>query len=495
MRQYSTVANVSERVDIEVISAYLKRRLDDEKSGGGFISGGITFGALLPMRSIPAKVICLIGLNQDAFPREDQPLGFDLMAADPRIGDRSSRNDDKYLFLEALISARHTFYLSYIGFNIQDNTVMPPSVLVSDLIDYIVEGYRRTEHDLVTRHRLQAFSQSYFRPEDPKLFSYSRQSCEAAIRLAKSRSQPTGPQNFLASPLSEWDASFQSVPIETLARAVTHPCRFLLEQRLQLQLHEYRMNENDRESFVLDPLDRFALGQDLIRDLMMDPLVPDALTKAIATGRLPHGDPGRLSFETVYEDAEALVGLMPALQSGSLPVVIPVQMRLAPYTITGVLDNIFPAGQMFYRYSNTKGTHLVGAWLRHLLWCRISDDSDQCVTVMIHRDGRRRFRKIDDPEGQLNHLLATYHRAGHEPVPFFPRSSWDYAVLRFEKNYLAEKALDRVRTQWNQSFHQPGEAEDPYIQYCFRDSEPLDQTFVEITEAIYSPIMQHMEIF
>ena len=114
---------------------------------------------------------------------------------------------------------------------------------------------------------------------------------------------------------------------------------------------------------------------------------------------------------------------------------------------------------------------------------------------MIHRDGRRRFRKIDDPEGQLNHLLATYHRAGHEPVPFFPRSSWDYAVLRFEKNYLAEKALDRVRTQWNQSFHQPGEAEDPYIQYCFRDSEPLDQTFVEITEAIYSPIMQHMEIF
>jgi len=495
MRQYSTVANVNEPVDIAVVSAYLQRRLEDEKSGGGFISGGITFGALLPMRSIPAKVICLIGLNQDAFPREDRPLGFDLMATDPRVGDRSSRNDDKYLFLEALISARHTFYLSYIGFHIQDNTVMPPSVLVSDLIDYISDEYRRTEHDLVTRHRLQAFSQTYFNREDPKLFSYSRQSCEAAISLANAQFQPTGPQGFLSSPLSEWDASFQTVAIETLTRAVAHPCRFLLEQRLQLQLQEYRLNENDRESFVLNPLDRFALGQDLIRDLRIDPLATDALAKASATGRLPHGDPGRLSFNAVYDDAEEMVGVMQALQPDTTPMAIPVQMRLAAYTITGVLDNIFPTGQTCFRYSNTKGADLIGAWLRHLLWCRISDDNDQCVTMMIHRDGRRRFRKVDDPEGYLSHLLSHYHRAGHEPVPFFPRSSWDYAVLRFEKGYLAEKALDRVRTQWNRSFQQPGEAEEPYIQYCFQDKEPLDQNFVEITETIYQPIMQHMEIF
>ena len=493
MRQYSTAANVDERVDIGVVGAYLKRRIEDEKTGGGFVSGGVTFGALLPMRSIPAKVICLVGLNQDVFPREDRPLGFDLMAAYPRVGDRSCRNDDKYLFLEALVSARHYFYLSYIGFDIQDNTIIPPSVLVSELIDYISEGYHRTEQELVTCHRLQAFSSAYFRSEDPHLFSYSHQSCEAALSLATSRAQSSGPQNFLSSPLSEWDASFRTVTIDALVRAVAHPCRFLLEQRLQLQLHEYQLTESDRESFVLDPLDRFALGQDLIKTLLLHPLTPNALEKASAAGRLPHGDPGRWSFKAVCSEAEELTATMQEMQSGTSPAVIPVQVRITPFTITGVLENIFPAGQLCYRCSNAKGIDLIGAWLRHLLWCRMSGDADQCVTMMINRDGRWQFRRVDDPDEQLTHLLSIYHRAGHAPVPFFPRTSWEYAVLRFEKAYSVEKALDRVRTQWDQSFQRPGEGEDPYIQYCFRASEPLDQAFVEITEAMFRPIMQYAE--
>ena len=98
-------------------------------------------------------------------------MGFDLMASDPRIGDRSRRNDDKYLFLEALISARRYFYLSYCGHDRQDNTALPPSVLVSELIDYLVDGYPVTEENLVTRQRLQAFSPAYFNPEDRRLFS------------------------------------------------------------------------------------------------------------------------------------------------------------------------------------------------------------------------------------------------------------------------------------------------------------------------------------
>jgi len=493
LRHYSTAANVTERVDSGVIGGYLKRRLEDEKTGGGFISGGVTFGALLPMRSIPAKVICLVGLNQDVFPREDRPLGFDLMAAAPRIGDRSCRNDDKYLFLEALISARHTFYLSYIGFDIQDNTAIPPSVLVSELLDYISEGYHRTEQELVTRHRLQAFSPAYFSHDDPGLFSYSHQSCDAAMSLARSRSKSAEPPDFLSLPLSEWDASFQTVAIETLVRALAHPCRFLLEQRLQLHLHEYQLNQNDRESFVLDPLDRFAIGQALIKDLLVEPLSQDAMEKARAAGRLPHGDPGRLSFLAVSAEAEDLVAVMPEWPSGTEPAVLPVQVQIAPYTISGTLGPILPAGQLCYRYSNTKGLDLIGAWLRHLLWCRMSDDRDQCVTMMINRDGRRRFQRIDDPDAQLNHMLSIYGRAGHEPLPFFPRSSWDYAVLRFEKAYSVEKALNRVRNQWNQSFQRPGEAEDPYIHYCFRNSEPLDQAFVEVTEAMYRPIIQSVE--
>jgi len=493
MADHLRAAGVSETVGIEVVAAVLKRHLKEEISGGGFISGGITFGALLPMRSIPAKVICLVGLNQDIFPREDRSLGFDLMAADPRLGDRSRRSDDKYLFLEALISARRYFYLSYCGHDPQDNTALPPSVLVSELIDYMVDGYPVTEDDLVTRHRLQAFSPAYFSPGNRRLFSFSRQARDAAVSLVTARQGPTETERFLSTPLPEWDANFQTVALKTLTQAVVHPCRFLLEQRLQVQLTDYQSPEDDREHFTLDPLDHFAVGQTLLQELLVGPLAPETFEKVKAAGQLPHGDPGRLRFNALCDEVKALADTAKTLHGDVLPVAVPVEIQIPPYTIAGVLENIFPSGQLCYRFSNTKGMDLVGAWLRHLVWCRIHDETEKNVTTVINRDGQRRFRRVENPDGHLAQLLSVYYRAGHEPLPLFPRSSWAYAERRFEKADPVEKALGHVRSLWDQSFQRPGEGEDPYIQYCYGDTEPLDQAFVDITEAVYGPMMQYVE--
>ena len=494
MRQSCAVAHLIEPVGIEVVRTHLKRRLEEERSGAGFISGGITFGALLPMRSIPAKVVCLVGMNQDVFPREDRPLGFDLMAADPRLGDRSRRSDDKYLFLEALVSARQCFYISYTGFDIQDNTSVPPSVLVSELIDAIVDAYHLDETELTTHHRLQAFSPAYFSGKDPRLFSYSRQSCDAARQVAALDSQSIDAPRFISSPLPEGDVGFRTVDIDRLVRAIAHPCRFLLEQRLLVRLHDAGTPEGDRESFALAPLDRYHIGQDLLKDVRRLPAASGALENARARGLLPHGDPGIMGFEEVYAEAGELFGAIQALLPGTAPETIPVQVQLAGFTITGRLENVFPKGQLCYRYNRTKGVDLIDAWVRHLLWCQMTPDSDSGSTILANRDGQRCFKKVADPDGPLRHLLSIYFRAAHEPLPFFPRSSWDYAQLRYEKAYSAEKALQTVRARWHQSFTRPGEGEDPYIRHCFHDAEPLDDAFVEITEAIFQPILQAVEI-
>ena len=172
------VSGFAHPVDIDVIRSYVDNLLEYEHFGTGFMTGGVTFCAMLPMRSIPFKVICLLGLNSDAFPRESKKLSFDLMAKNPKIGDRSRRNDDKYLFLEALISARNTLYISYVGQSIQDNSKIPPSVLVSQLMDYIKEGFGLSEDQVITYHKLQAFSPEYFKKRS-KLFSYSRENLSA----------------------------------------------------------------------------------------------------------------------------------------------------------------------------------------------------------------------------------------------------------------------------------------------------------------------------
>ena len=110
------------------------------------------------MRSIPFKVVCLLGMNDADFPRPDRPVSFDGISKAPRRGDRSRRLDDRYLFLEALTAATEVFYISYVGRGIRDNQEKPPSVLVTEFLDYLQRGFDR---ELVTIHPLQPFSKDY----------------------------------------------------------------------------------------------------------------------------------------------------------------------------------------------------------------------------------------------------------------------------------------------------------------------------------------------
>ncbi|TVP61067.1 MAG: exodeoxyribonuclease V subunit gamma, partial [Halomonadaceae bacterium] len=137
-----------------------------------FLAGSVNFATLMPMRAIPFRRVCLLGMNDGDYPRSRPPLDFDLMARDYRPGDRSRREDDRYLFLEALLSAREQLYISWVGRSVRDNSVRPPSVLVGQLRDHINSGWtlqsvtkEQTPADaLTTQHPLQPFSSAYFPP-------------------------------------------------------------------------------------------------------------------------------------------------------------------------------------------------------------------------------------------------------------------------------------------------------------------------------------------
>lgn len=131
MGQSATQAGFCEPVPLAVIQSCLRRSLETPEWSTRFLTGGVTFGAMVPMRSIPFEVVCLIGMNYDHFPRLRRALSFDLMTQASRPGDRSRRDDDRYLFLESLLSARSCLSLSYIGRSIRDNSSLPPSVLVT----------------------------------------------------------------------------------------------------------------------------------------------------------------------------------------------------------------------------------------------------------------------------------------------------------------------------------------------------------------------------
>src|SRR4029078_2360373 len=170
----------------DVVVAQLEDSLEESNSGAGFISGQLTFCALKPMRSVPFKVICLLGLNDGAYPRHDRPPSFDLVAHHPQRGDRNIRDSDRALFLEALLSAREVFYLSYVGQSLRDNKPLPPSVLVSEVLVYVAENFETPIGEFVIQHPLQAFSPRNFQ-DNGRLFSYSADNCAAGIISEKDR--------------------------------------------------------------------------------------------------------------------------------------------------------------------------------------------------------------------------------------------------------------------------------------------------------------------
>ncbi len=133
-------------VSLLVLLEHLENHLATQSNSQRFLTGQVNFCTLMPMRSIPFKVVCLLGMNDGQYPRNIVPMGFDLMAGHRNRGDRSRREEDRYLFLEALLSAQDKLYISYIGHNIHDNSDKMPSVLVSELLNYCQQSFVLAEN-------------------------------------------------------------------------------------------------------------------------------------------------------------------------------------------------------------------------------------------------------------------------------------------------------------------------------------------------------------
>ena len=156
-----TLADVhSEPVELQVIIQWLEGMVAESKSANGFLRGQLTFCSMLPMRSIPFKIIALMGINEGEFPKVDRKPTFDLIALNFRKGDRSRRADDRYEFLEMLLSARQQLIITYIGQSQANNEAIAPSVVVTELLDVLRDYYQLS--GLITRHPLQPFSKRYF---------------------------------------------------------------------------------------------------------------------------------------------------------------------------------------------------------------------------------------------------------------------------------------------------------------------------------------------
>ena len=489
----------AEPVDLAVVLEALGQMLEEDRFGSGFITGGVTFCALKPMRSIPFKVIALIGMNDNAFPRSDRHLSFDLMAQHPRLGDRSLRADDRYLFLETLLSARERLHLSYVGQSIRDNSEAPPSVLVSELLDYIAQGYELSGGDtlkdhVLVRHRLQAFSRAYFTGEDARLFSYSAENCRASHSGQGARVEPA---SLFAAPLSEPEAEWRTVDVAALGEFFCNPARWLVTRRLGLRLEEKDEALEEVEPFDVAGLDRYAIQQDLMELGLKGVSARDGLQLMKASGRLPLGEAGAVQFRGLQAEVEAfLKQLRPHLGDGY---VAPVQVdhTLGEFRLTGEVRRLTINGSLHYRCTSIKAKDVLRFWIQHLVVNTACPGGTPRGGVLLGREEAFKALPLGDAPEILARLLELYWRGLKRPLKFFPQTARAYveAALKRESGESRQDPTGVARGSWegNSFTKVPGECEDPYFDLCFRNVDALDEEFQQTARAVFEPLLGALE--
>ena len=531
MQQGGLGAAGAQPLPLAVLKAALEQQLDDP-ARGGVPTGGVTFSAMSSLRGLPFEVICLIGLNDGEFPSVQRPPEFDLMPLRPRRGDRQRRTDERNGFLDLLLAARGSVYLSHTGRSVRDNAPLPPSVLVSELLDVLIpavaddpasaDSLAHARRRLVVEHPLQPFAAAAFDISgDVRLRSHNRELGEAlraslqAVPLPSAAAAPAAPAApeaaaaadadedgdqdvdghappaattaFFAQPLPAPAAEWREVRIEQLVDFFRHPCRYLLRQRLGLELVRAQDELQDDEPFLPDIPGRTALAARLLGPVLAG-AEPSALRRlALAGHELPAGP---LGLQQLDRELESLAAFADSLRAQTTaPCLPPHALRLdfdidgEAWHCVGSYADLRPAGLLRWRYDRLRPSDRLAAWIPHLALCAAPAAGVMAQTSWLSLDAPLHLTAPAQPAELLRDLVRLYRRGLCEPLAFFPKSSW-----AFVDSGGSMSAAGKV---WTPSHERPyAEGADAAYRLALRGrGDPLAGDFAALAQRVFGPLI------
>ena len=285
----------SPQVSLRVLRAMLSDSLEHKVDEGRFLAGKVNFCSMLPMRAVPFKHIFILGLNDGQFPRAERAPGFNLLALPQffRRGDRSRPSDDRYLFLEAILSARESLTLSYIGQNPSDGSAMEPSPVITELREWLddnleARGGAKPSEVLTIKSRLNAYDPANYDKSAragqgvPRLPSFDQRSYVGGDGAAAADGRAPG----LAQDYGQAVPASSSVTPEELASFLRSPCRGFLKHAGVSAIRDEDEPE-DAELFDFDRLQGGSLKGEIL--WLGDSEARAALDGREASGLCPGG--------------------------------------------------------------------------------------------------------------------------------------------------------------------------------------------------------------
>ncbi|SIT00107.1 exodeoxyribonuclease V subunit gamma [Neptunomonas antarctica] len=501
-------------IDVAILRDYLQEQLSSQRSSQRFLSGQINFCTLIPMRAIPFKVVCLLGMNDSDYPRSLPPMGFDLMVDHPRKGDRSRRDDDRYLFLEALLSARETLYISYVGRSIADNSKRVPSVLVSEVLEYCDQAYRieglalLVQQHLLLEHPLTAYSPAYFDASSERLFSYN---ARWAIPQAEAAQVARGQaENFIKGKLQETEC--EQLELEELIMFYRHPIQYFFQKRMQIYFRDDELVLSDEEPFHLEPLTDYHLRKRLLKSALRGDGLEATGQYIRQSGVLPVGKAGDIELFKRTRDIGELYEKMQPLMTGEprrleIKLRFPglgklsgsgklsesgncgsTEMEACDLTLQGWVNDAYQGGVLKYDVSKVSGRHRFITWIQHLATCAAG-----FAERTIYRGLSEQFSfkpvSAELAHQELTQLISVYREGQRLPLNWIPEPAWKWLSLR-------EKDEDRARKDAQSRFESDrgGDGSNPYVRRVYPEWRMLESGVFAYSDQLFSEMMNYLEV-
>ena len=463
--------NYHETLSAEVISELLQQKLNEQDNSVHFLMGQLNFCTLLPMRAIPFKVICLLGMNNGDFPRQLPSNSFDVMQYQVQKGDRARREDDCYLFLEAILSAREKLYISYVGYSIIDNTEYEPSVLVGQLLNYIEDNLIEPKNIAHLKHTYPATIFSRHNFIEPH-FSYTKEWAQvAALQMQQKQLIPFNGKIDMAPK----EHKPIQIELDELIQFVTFPQKYFFERKLGVYLNQNEQALDESEVFSIDALIQYNLKERLLQQNEND--WSNEFEKAKREGILPRAGFAFLQRSDLEDTCAKLWNVIANYQqmdAESLKIKLPLNIQGQECILQGQIDQLYQGQYINWRAGKIRDQEKIQLWLIHLL-LQIEGENTTSTCYGLNSDNVEllTYAPLDREQAlsQLTIYLQSFFKSQQE-ICFIPT----FKLKEFYQIFSAQEF------QEEEFFYQENQIDETNKQYYYRQRLSLQIAELNVNE-------------
>ena len=458
------------------VAQLLHRHLAGRPTRANFRTGTLTVCTMVPMRSVPHRVVCLVGLDDTVFPRIGVLDGDDALARRPMTGERDVRSEDRQLLLDAVCAATETLVITYTGANEYSGQPRPPAVPLAELLDALDATTAAKVRDRVlVQHPLQPFDIRNVEPgavvtaAPDAPFTFDSTVLRAARLAGTQREEPT---RFAAEPLPPPVPA--DVSLAELVGFFKDPVKGFL-RALDYTLPTEVEGIDDAIPVEIDALQEWTVGDRMLADMMRGLSPERALNAEWCRGTLPPGQLGWRKAKTIRDQAALLA--TEAVNTRTAPGrAVDVDIDLGSgRRLTGTVSPVFGDRLVSVTYSKLDGKHLLAAWIPLLALAAHDPEQDwSAVCIGRNKSGTRpRQEFLGRPQTPardlLGDLVAIYDAGRQAPVPLPLKTSFAWADARLS----GADAVYRAGNRWHSSGAFPGENKQPANARVWGSGAPL----------------------